>query len=124
MTILSDVEILRELGSAAGQVADGGGSVLPPPAEKRKEADDMTARIFGPKTADHPSVGKPCPTCGDQFTAGDYTTLATLGPGKDPEAQARARVGLPYNAIAVEVHATCGGMQPPSGSSASEGAKR
>ncbi len=62
---------------------------------------------FGPKPADHPSVGNPCPACHKPFEAGDYTTLIALGPGSDPDAQQRAREGRPYTAVAVEVHFTC-----------------
>ena len=64
---------------------------------------------FGPKMADHPSVGQPCPACRVAFLAGDYTALVMLGPGDDPEAQQRAREGRPYNAVAVEVHYACAG---------------
>lgn len=62
---------------------------------------------FGPKTSSHPSIGKECPACHTPFKEGDYTTLISLGPGKDPEAQERCRQGRPYNAIAVEVHYSC-----------------
>lgn len=65
------------------------------------------SRKFGPKSADHPSVGLPCPACQGPFAAGDYTALVTLGPGADEEAQERARAGRAYNAVAVEVHWTC-----------------
>ena len=64
-------------------------------------------RPFGPKSADHPSVGTDCPACHVPFAEGDYTTLVTLGPGSDPEEQQRATEGRPYNAVAVEVHWTC-----------------
>jgi hypothetical protein len=64
-------------------------------------------RKFGPKDADHPSVGKECPACHKPFEAGDYTTLVVLGPGGDEEARERAREGRPYNAVAAEVHWTC-----------------
>lgn len=64
-------------------------------------------RKFGPKTPDHPTVGKECPACNRQFEAGDYTTIIALGPGDDEEAQERARAGRPYNAVAVEVHWSC-----------------
>lgn len=64
-------------------------------------------RPFGPKDADHPSVGKECPACGIPFKPGDWTTLIALGPGDDPEAQERAKMGRPYNAIALEVHWSC-----------------
>jgi len=66
-------------------------------------------RKFGPKTKDHPSIGKPCPACGKPFIEGDYTTLITLGPGDDPEEQRKAAEGRPYNAVASEVHYSCAG---------------
>lgn len=62
---------------------------------------------YGPKVADHPSIGRECPACGVPFRAGDYTTLVALGPGDDEEAQARCREGRPYNAVAQEVHWQC-----------------
>lgn len=68
-------------------------------------------RTFGPKKADHPSVGEPCPACHKPFAAGDMTALVPLGPGDDPEEQRRAREGRAYNAIAVEVHAGCAGAE-------------
>lgn len=64
-------------------------------------------RRFGPKNVDHPSVGEKCPACSVEFVEGDWTTLVTLGPGADPEAQKRAREGRAYNAVAAEVHWTC-----------------
>jgi len=68
-------------------------------------------RKFGPKTADHPTVGRDCPACNKPFKEGDYTTLVALGPGDDPEEQERAREGRPYNAVAVEVHWECAGHE-------------
>lgn len=62
---------------------------------------------YGPKLAEHPSVGKPCPACDVPFKAGDYTTLITLGPGPDAESRQRAQRGEAYNAVAVEVHYAC-----------------
>ena len=64
-------------------------------------------RVFGPKLADHPSIGEKCPGCHEEFTEGDMTTLVTIGPGKDPEEQERARAGRAYTAVAIEVHAAC-----------------
>lgn len=64
-------------------------------------------RKFGPKTVTHPTVGKECPACNVSFKEGDYTTLVSLGPGDDEDAQARAREGRPYNAVALEVHWAC-----------------
>jgi len=67
----------------------------------------MTMRKFGPKTADHPSVGKICPACSKPIAQGDYTALVTYGPGDDPGARERARAGRAYNATAGEVHWAC-----------------
>lgn len=64
-------------------------------------------QAFGPKRADHPGVGQPCPACKAPFAAGDYTTLVTLGPGDDDEARGRAVAGRAYNAVALEVHFAC-----------------
>ena len=66
-------------------------------------------RKFGPKTKDHPSVGKLCPACQKPFAEGDYTTLIAYGPGDDPEAQRKAQKGQAYNAVAAEVHFSCAG---------------
>lgn len=64
-------------------------------------------RRFGPKTADHPSIGEECPACHQPFQADEYTTLVVLGPGDDAEARQRRDEGRPYNAVAVEVHWDC-----------------
>jgi len=61
---------------------------------------------FGPKPADHPSVGEKCKVCGREFREGDYTTLVPLGPGDDEE-RSKAEQGKPYNAVAIEVHWEC-----------------
>lgn len=65
------------------------------------------SRRFGPKEADHPSIGRDCPACRAPFREGDFTRLVPLGPGDDPEARERARAGRPYNAVASEVHDEC-----------------
>lgn len=64
-------------------------------------------RVFGPKSADHYSVGRECPACRKLFVVGDFTTLVPLGPGADPDARARAQAIRPYNAVAVELHYAC-----------------
>jgi hypothetical protein len=66
-----------------------------------------TSRKFGPKSPDHPGVGRPCPACSTPFVAGDYTALVALGPGYNPETRRKARAGQAYNAVAVEVHWAC-----------------
>jgi hypothetical protein len=65
------------------------------------------SRRFGPKRADHPSVGQDCPACKKPFAEGDYTTLVMLGPGDDDESREKARLGHAYNAVALEVHYAC-----------------
>lgn len=62
---------------------------------------------MGPKSADHASVGTPCPACGRPFKSGEYTTLIALGPGDDPEARRKARTDQIYDAVALEVHWAC-----------------
>lgn len=82
------------------------------PLRRTVERDGQTMRMFGPKSADHPGVGRECPACHVAFAEGDYTTLVILGPGSDAEAQERARAGRPYNAVASEVHWTCATGDP------------
>lgn len=76
----------------------------------------LRMRMYGPKPADHPSVGQPCPACGIAFEAGNYTTLVPLGPGDDPEEQMKCLEGHPYTAVAVEVHWACATGEIPSSS--------
>ena len=64
-------------------------------------------RKFGPKAANHPSIGKECPACGKPFKAGDYTTLVSVGPGDSEEGRERRDGGRVYNSVAVEVHWDC-----------------
>ena len=70
-----------------------------------KKMDEQ--RKFGPKRADHPSVGEKCPGCNQSFKEGDFTTLVVIGPGDDPEAQRKHREGGWYNALAIEAHWAC-----------------
>ena len=65
------------------------------------------SRRFGPKTADHPSVGEKCLACHQPFAEGDYTTLVVLGPGDDEESRQRRDGGRVYNAVAAEIHWDC-----------------
>lgn len=64
-------------------------------------------RKFGPKSADHPSVGELCAACKKPFQAGDFTTLVALGPADCPEEREKARGGRAYNALSVECHWAC-----------------
>lgn len=72
------------------------------------------SRKFGPKSADHPSVGKECPACHVPFAEGDYTALVALGPGDDEEGRQRRDAGRPYHAVALEVHWECSTKDDPS----------
>jgi hypothetical protein len=84
----------------------GGNNLLEAYVRKQDVSRDQL-RKFGPKTADHPSVGWDCPACHKPFAPGDYTMLVALGPGDDPEAQEKCRDGRFYNAVALEVHWAC-----------------
>lgn len=75
--------------------------------KERKKMDEILK--YGPKKADHPSIGKECKACHEEFKIGDITTLVTLGPGKDPEERAKSEAGKPYNAVAIEIHYDCAG---------------
>ena len=69
-------------------------------------------RVFDPLSPEHPLVVEPvlCPACEEFFKAGDRTVLVALGPGKDAEAQEKARTGRFYSAVALAVHADCAGV--------------
>lgn len=62
---------------------------------------------FGPKSANHPTIGELCKACNQPFKEGDYTTLIPLGPGNDPEEQQKAAEDKAYNAVAIEIHYSC-----------------
>lgn len=65
-------------------------------------------RKFGPKQADHWSVGKPCPLCNLPFKAGDYTTLVPVEAGfTSAEDAEKAMQGRAYTTAAEEVHYHC-----------------
>jgi len=64
-------------------------------------------KVFGPKKADHPSVGQICPACFFAFEPGDYTALVPIGPGPSKDARRWRREGKPYTAVAVELHYAC-----------------
>lgn len=64
---------------------------------------------YGPKDESHPTLGKLCAACNRPFEVGDYTAFITLGPGDDRGAQEKARMGLPYDGVVIEVHYACAG---------------
>lgn len=62
---------------------------------------------------DHPLVreGAQCLACLDDFREGDLVSLLVLGPGDDPEEQAKWREGRWCNAVALPLHAACAGYR-------------
>ena len=63
---------------------------------------------YGPKKADHPTVGKICSLCGQPFKPGDFTTLIEIEGGfASKEDEEKAMSGRPYNVEAEEVHYDC-----------------
>ena len=66
-------------------------------------------RKFGPKSADHPSIGDKCAACSIPFKEGDFTAFITLGPGDVLANREKARRGLAYNAVCIEIHWDCAG---------------
>lgn len=80
------------------------GSRRPGPAEANHEK-------MGPLSATHPLVlpetNARCPGCPEDFKAGDYVTLVTVGPGDNAEQQEKAREGQAFNAVCVPAHWTC-----------------
>lgn len=60
----------------------------------------------------HPLVtdGWPCPACNATLGAGDRVVPVLLGPGDDPDAQAKAQAGRWYSGAVVMVHAACAGL--------------
>lgn len=69
-------------------------------------------RRMGPLAADHPAVGQPCPACPVALATGDYVTLVMLGPGDNPEQQAKAREGRTYRGVGAVVHWACATGEP------------
>lgn len=64
---------------------------------------------YGPKKADHPSIGRECQACHKDFKEGDFTTIVTLGPGDNEEARAKSKAHRPYTAVGLEIHYDCAG---------------
>ena len=69
----------------------------------------VEGRRMGPLRADHWLVREAgrCPACERIFSPGDFVTLFGIGPGADVQAREAARLGRPYNAIALAVHYAC-----------------
>jgi len=58
-------------------------------------------------TNGHPMIGSFCPACGEEFGAGDFVTLLTVGPGADPIEREKCRRGEPYIAFSLPIHWVC-----------------
>jgi hypothetical protein len=78
-------------------------------------------RAFPPLAADHPSVGDVCAVCGEELLADAIVTVIPLGPGADPDDQAKATRGGWYSCLGVIGHASCAGIAERNGSAASGG---
>ena len=74
---------------------------------RQRDGEVYKLRAYGPKQAQHPSIGWACPACGVPFAIGAITTLVPLGPGASEEARKRYREKRWYNAVAIEVHYAC-----------------
>ena len=68
---------------------------------------EPTLHRFGPKTFDHPTVGKLCPGCDQPLKPGDYTAIIRVGPGDREWDRDRCRRGLTYGGVGVELHWVC-----------------
>jgi hypothetical protein len=69
-------------------------------------SEKVALRVFGPKQADHPSIGRACPLCDVPFHVGDYTCLIGNEPASDDD-RAKRDSGRAYTAKAYEVHRDC-----------------
>ena len=67
-------------------------------------------RVFDLPRAVHPLNHEPCPACDQPVDNGHPVALVYVGPGPDPEDQAKARGGLWHTGAAVAVHAVCAGV--------------
>lgn len=54
-------------------------------------------------------AGECCPACDEELTG--WITLVHIGPGSDPQDQAKARAGRWHTGAAVAVHAACAGVE-------------
>lgn len=100
---VQDAQFQHERGTFRKQMAE----LSLPGVELRDASERLTLQKWGPKTANHPSVGTKCAACDLLFQPGDFTTAISMGPGIDKEARAAAVSGAPYTAVALEVHWAC-----------------
>lgn len=75
----------------------------------RAEGLPRTAtRTFDELPTGHPLRDEFCPAC-DEPLSEQPVALIYIGPGSDPEDQAKARAGRWHTGAAVAVHAACAG---------------
>lgn len=68
---------------------------------------DLYLECFGPKTINDSSIGKLCVVCDEEIKVGDYTTLLSLGPGKDKIMRERAASQQSFKPVVKEAHWAC-----------------
>lgn len=76
-----------------------------------KTPEDRGLRKFDTLSDSHPLVGNTmfCLGCGEDFRAGDVTTLVPIGPGSDEDGHAKCRRGSAFNAVCIPAHWKCVG---------------
>ena len=62
---------------------------------------------YGPVTDEEFEQYQDCPGCRKRVGVGEHFVLVAIGPGDDPEEQAKARANRYYNAVAVIAHLAC-----------------
>lgn len=61
-------------------------------------------------TNGHALTSEICPACNLGFVPGDVIVLVLLGPGDNPESQAKAKAGEFYTGFSIAVHRDCAGV--------------
>ena len=67
---------------------------------------------YGPLDKSHALIGQICPACDKMFIENDLVTLIPIGPGDDPEEQAKCYAGKVYTAVALTTHWSCATGDP------------
>lgn len=83
--------------------------------EKVSKTHCLQITLYGPKTADHPSIGEHCPICEKPFEEGDYTTLMPITPS-DKQEEKEMREGRSFIAVSKEIHSFCPNTKNPQSS--------
>lgn len=72
--------------------------------------EDRIPKVFPEVVETHPLAEVPCPACGYPLANGEPVALLVLGPGADPEAQAKCRRAAWFTAAGIALHAACAGV--------------